>query len=163
MKMIPFSDDDPRFFTLKPNVFGGRFFFYFGPFDRWGKVKDWYLSYGLTDIHDRIKDHSVGGLPDAERYDGMVFDPCPGFPLLALQKVPHTPKEIGNLVHEIHHAVQRWTEALGIFTNRDSEEIFAYSEGLLVDAVLDYLWHGVVCPGMTTDDLDNRSTESRQE
>ena len=151
--MNPIPDpDNARFFTIKPNVMGGRFFFYFGPWDRMEALRDWYLSYNLTDMHGRIKDHHVNGMPDCERYDGCVFDPCPGFPLLSMQAVPHTPKEIGNLVHEIHHAVQRWTESLGIFTARESEEVFAYVEGLLTDQVLDYLWHGVVSPGLEPDD-----------
>ncbi len=152
MKSTDLSTAEARFFSIKPNLLGGRFLFYFGPWDRMAELKAWYLSYGLEDPHDRIKDHCTNGLPDAERYDGQVFDPYPGHPLLCLKGVPHTPKEIGILVHEIHHAVQRWTEGLGIFTNRNSEEIFAYVEGLLADAVLDYLWHGIPIPGLEPDD-----------
>lgn len=144
---------DCRFFTFKPNLLGGRFFFYFGPWDRMEELRNWYLSHNLTDHHHRIKDHRRDGQPDSEHFDGQVIDPCPGFPLLLLQGVPHTPKEIGNLVHEIHHAVQRWTESLGIYTSRDSEEVFAYTEGQLTDAVLDYLWHGTTVDGL--DPADN--------
>jgi hypothetical protein len=142
----------PRFFSIKPNLMGGRFFFYFGPWDAMDKLRDWYLAHGLTDQHHRIRDHQQSGQPDAEHFDGVVFDPCPGFPLLVMQAVPHSPAEIGNLAHEVHHAVQRWTEGLGIYTSRDSEEVFAYVEGALVEAVLEYLWHGVVRPGMDVED-----------
>lgn len=138
----------PLFFTFKPNLLGGRLFFYFGPWDRMPEIREWYLSHGTSDTLDRIKDHAKNGMPDAERYDGQVLDPCPGFPLLMMQETPHTPKQIGVLTHEIHHLVQRWTEALGVFTSRESEEIFAYAEGLIAEIVLDYIWHGTVAPGL---------------
>lgn len=145
-------DPDPdhaRFFTIKPNLFAGRFFFYFGPWDRWEALRDWYLAHGLTDIQNRIKDfHPETTLSSSDHYDGQVIDPCPGFPLVMMKRVPHTPEEIGSLVHEIHHAVQRWTTGIGIWTSRESEEVFAYTEGNLVNLVLDLLWHGAVGLGL---------------
>ncbi len=139
---------NPCFFSIKPNLMAGRFFFYFGPWDRFEDLKTWYLAHGTTDFHNRIKDHCRDGVSDAEHFDGMVYDPCPGHPLLVMKVIPHTPKEIGYLVHEIHHAVQRWTESLGIYTSRDSEEVFAYTEGELLKIVLDYLWHGTLADGL---------------
>jgi hypothetical protein len=65
-----------------------------------------------------------------------------------MKSIPHTPYEIGNLVHEIHHAVQRWTKHLGIYTSDESEEIFAYTEGTLTKMVLDYVWHGTLADGL---------------
>lgn len=138
----------PTFFTIKPNLLGGRFYFYFGPMDRMDELRAWYEAHGTDDVHHRIKDWKTDDRPDGEVFSGMVFDPFPAHPLICLPGIPHTPAEIGNLTHEIHHAVQRWTEALGIFTNRDSEEVFAYVEGELVRHVLDFLWHGVVAPGL---------------
>lgn len=143
---------NPVFFTIKPNLFGGRFFFYFGPLDRMAELRTWYEAHGIADVHHRIRDFETDGRPDTETFSGMVFDPFPAHPLLVLPCIPHTPEEIGNLVHEIHHAVQRWTEAIGIFTTRDSEEVFAYVEGELTRHVLEYLWHGTVAAGMETSD-----------
>jgi len=142
----------PVFFTIKPNIMGGRFFFYFGPWDRMEALRNWYCAHGLDDPHNRIRDWQMNGRPDHNDFEGMVFDPDPGCPLLILKGIPHTPAEIANLVHEVHHMVQRWTFSLGIYTSRDSEEIFAYTEGKLVEMVLDYLWHGTVAQGMEFSD-----------
>lgn len=146
------SDELPRFFTIKPSLFSGRFFFYFGPWDRPEAIRDWYLAHGLKDQHDRLKDWKEDGYDDAEMYGGKVCNPYPANPVLMMQVIPHTPHEIGNLVHEIHHMVQRWTYDIGIYTDRNSEEVFAYVEGNLVEMVLDYLWHGIVGAGLEPDD-----------
>lgn len=141
--------DNACFFTVKPTLFSGKFFFYFGPWDRWPALREWYLAHGLTDVHDRIKDyHPDSTVSSSDHYDGQVINPCPGFPIVMMKAIPHTPHEIGSLVHEIHHAVQRWTEGIGIFTARESEEVFAYVEGNLTAVVLDYIWHGTVAAGM---------------
>ncbi len=135
-----------KFFTFKPNCFSGRFFFYFGDVTDWKLVKDWYCSHDLEDKNNRIE--IALGKDGFYEYDGMVIDPSPAHPLLVMRSIPHSPHEIGNLVHEIHHAVQRWTFDLDIYTSRDSEEIFAYVEGNLVEAVLELLWHNVEQQGI---------------
>ena len=54
--------------------------------------------------------------------------------------------------------VQRLTYYLGIYTGSESEEVFAYLEGCLVEVALDYLWHGKVANGLTIDDDVSRFT-----
>lgn len=144
------DDDAPRFFTIKPNLFSGRFFFYFGPWDRGDQIRDWYEAHGLKDVDGKLaKAFADDGLMKA---CGLVIDISTACPMVLLKHVPRTPKDIGDLVHEIHHAVQRWTESLGIYTARESEEVFAYVEGFLIDLALDYLWHGTAGIGLDSDD-----------
>jgi hypothetical protein len=140
-----------RFFTFKPNLFSGRFFFYFGDWTDMPAVAEWYCSYGLTDKRDLF----ARNVNEFSLTEAWTCQPHDCHPIGIFKDLPTTPHHLGNLTHEIHHMVQRWTASLGIYTGDESEEVFAYVEGKLVEAVLEYLWHGNVMEGLTTDDRHN--------
>lgn len=140
-------------FVFRPNTVSGEFHFYFhdGEGDEvvlpWDAIRDWYLADGARDdvkgCIDRSRDE------DNFAYRAMVLNPDPACPLLAFRSTPHNPTEIGYLVHEIHHAVQRHADAVGIYAGSTaSEEFFCYMEQHLLVAALEAVWHGVAVAGV---------------
>lgn len=132
-------------FTFKPNVFSGRFFFWIGPWEG-QPLRDWYCgAWGLGDPNGFLGDeHFV----DSSQYDGRACYPTNTYPIIMLKEPPFTPSVIGSLAHEIEHGVNRYLEALGVHYCWQSEEVYAYLKGELMECVLEYCWHGKQLPGL---------------
>lgn len=127
-------------FHFKPNVFPNAFTFHFGPFDH-GALLAAYRKAGYDDPHGLLA-------PPVAHYSGMAMYPDPAAPVLWMESVPHSPKEIGTLVHELSHVVLRYVNDLGMDHGRATTEVYAYLLDALTTAVLEKVWHGINRPGI---------------
>jgi hypothetical protein len=58
-------------------------------------------------------------------------------PIVWLPKFPQTPREYGDLSHEIGHAVIDMLEYIGAPIDRDNDETFCYAHGYAMEKILE--------------------------
>jgi len=133
-----------RKFAFKPNIFPGVLTFFIGEWDR-----DQAMAHlRFQDIAD-TGDHIYSD-PPSEGCMARCYYPEVGFPIMWLREPPHTPYQIGSMVHEIEHALMFYLNWLGLEHCRETTEIYAYMMDRITTGVLELVWHKNLCDGFVT-------------
>ena len=128
------SKNQTMIFHFKPNILPGAFTFYFGPYDE-DEIRAAYEAAGFEDLNRQL-------YRPAPHLAGMASYPEPAAPVLWMERTPHSPVEIGTLVHELSHIVLRYLDDVGMRHDDHTTEVFSYLMDALTSAVLERVWHG---------------------
>jgi len=129
-------------FRFRPNILPGTFSFLIGNYDA-AEARAYLDCYGIKDTGNNVRDNPIG-----ECY-ARCYYPEEGYPVVWLSKAPHSPEDIGSMVHELEHAVMFQLNWLGITHNRETTEVYAYLLDRLTTGVLDIVWNQQFREGWT--------------
>ena len=129
-----------RRFAFKPNTLPGVFTFFVGEWNTAEAVE--HLKFqGIIDTNNTVADTSLDGCC------ARCYYPEEGYPLIWLSEPPHTPLDIGSMVHELEHALMYHLNWLGIEHGGKTTEVYAYMMDRLTTGVLELIWHDKLCDG----------------